>query len=98
MRNLARVLDRNLSFTERRLASRIAALVPDGGRVVASVAADAIGVSRGAGVTALKKLAVAGVIETRSLGVKGLWVKVLEPGVWRLLAKEGEADGPPRAR
>lgn len=47
------------------------------GRVVASHVADRVGITRSVIVNALRKLESAGVIESRSLGMKGTYIKVL---------------------
>ena len=54
---------------------------PDGGLVVASQVADKVGVTRSVIVSALRKLESAGVIESRSLGMKGTRIKILVPGL-----------------
>ena len=46
--------------------------------VVAGVA-DRVGVTRSVIVNALRKLESAGIIESRSLGMKGTFIKVLSP-------------------
>src|SRR5690606_38294421 len=47
------------------------------GLLVASKIADRVGITRSVIVNALRKLESAGVIETRSLGMKGTYIKVL---------------------
>ena len=49
------------------------------GVVVASRVADRVGVTRSVIVNALRKLGSAGIIESRSLGMKGTYIKVLSP-------------------
>lgn len=49
------------------------------GVVVASRVADRVGVTRSVIVNALRKLESAGIIESRSLGMKGTYIKVLSP-------------------
>lgn len=49
------------------------------GVVVASKVADRVGVTRSVIVNALRKLGSAGIIESRSLGMKGTYIKVLNP-------------------
>jgi transcriptional pleiotropic repressor len=59
------------------------------GVTIASKIADKVGVTRSVIVNALRKLESAGLIESRSLGMKGTYIKVLSP----LFAKElGEAS------
>ena len=49
------------------------------GVVIASKIADHVGVTRSVIVNALRKLESAGIIESRSLGMKGTFIKVLSP-------------------
>lgn len=49
------------------------------GLLVASKIADRVGITRSVIVNALRKFESAGVIETRSLGMKGTFIKVLNP-------------------
>ena len=49
------------------------------GVVIASKVADRFGVTRSVIVNALRKLESAGIIESRSLGMKGTFIKVLSP-------------------
>lgn len=49
------------------------------GVVIASKVADSAGVTRSVIVNALRKLESAGIIESRSLGMKGTYIKVLSP-------------------
>ena len=49
------------------------------GVAVASKVADRVGVTRSVIVNALRKLESAGLIESRSLGMKGTYIKVLSP-------------------
>ncbi|MFS0643501.1 GTP-sensing pleiotropic transcriptional regulator CodY [Siminovitchia sp. 179-K 8D1 HS] len=49
------------------------------GLLVASKIADRVGITRSVIVNALRKLESAGVIESRSLGMKGTYIKVLNP-------------------
>lgn len=49
------------------------------GVVIASKIADQVGVTRSVIVNALRKLESAGIIESRSLGMKGTFIKVLSP-------------------
>lgn len=53
------------------------ALQGDEGRLTASNIADEIGITRSVIVNALRKLESAGIIESRSLGMKGTYLKVL---------------------
>ena len=71
---------RALSYSE--LASMkhiIAELGGMEGVAVASKVADRVGVTRSVIVNALRKLESAGLIESRSLGMKGTYIKILSP-------------------
>ncbi|MBD2845295.1 GTP-sensing pleiotropic transcriptional regulator CodY [Paenibacillus sp. IB182496] len=57
------------------------------GLLVASKVADRVGITRSVIVNALRKLESAGVIETRSLGMKGTYIKVLNAQLIHELAK-----------
>ena len=71
------VLD-SLSFTEIDVISEVLdCLQNDEGLVIASKIADKNGYARSVTVNALRKLESAGVIKTRSLGVKGTYIYVL---------------------
>lgn len=59
------------------------------GLLVASKIADRVGVTRSVIVNALRKLESAGVITSRSLGMKGTFIKVLNPAFLDELAKLG---------
>lgn len=67
-----------LSFSEREAVIHIfSALGGSEGLLVASKVADKAGITRSVIVNALRKLESAGVIESRSLGMKGTYIKVL---------------------
>ena len=67
-----------LSFSEVEAAINIlGALNGDEGLLVASKIADRVGITRSVIVNALRKFESAGVIETKSLGMKGTYIKVL---------------------
>jgi len=69
-----------LSFTELEMVLRIFDALEGGeGVLIAGKIADGLGVTRSIVVSALRKLEGAGIIETRSLGVKGTYIKVLNP-------------------
>lgn len=59
------------------------------GRLTASVIADRIGITRSVIVNALRKLESAGIIESRSLGMKGTYLKVINEGIFEKI-KENE--------
>ncbi|MFO7951244.1 MAG: GTP-sensing pleiotropic transcriptional regulator CodY [Bacillota bacterium] len=58
------------------------------GLLVASKIADQLGITRSVIVNALRKFESAGVIESRSLGMKGTYIKVLNPFLLDYLAKK----------
>ncbi|GAA3023079.1 GTP-sensing pleiotropic transcriptional regulator CodY [Tetragenococcus solitarius] len=67
-----------LSYSELKAVQAIFdALDGDEGRLTASNIADKIGITRSVIVNALRKLESAGIIESRSLGMKGTYLKVL---------------------
>ncbi|GEQ36889.1 MAG: GTP-sensing pleiotropic transcriptional regulator CodY [Tetragenococcus halophilus] len=67
-----------LSYSELKAVQAIfEALDGDEGRLTASNIADQIGITRSVIVNALRKLESAGIIESRSLGMKGTYLKVL---------------------
>ena len=69
-----------LSYSELEAMRRIFdALNGDEGLLVASKVADESGITRSVIVNALRKLESAGVIESRSLGMKGTRIKILNP-------------------
>ncbi len=67
-----------LSFTERKAVGIIFQELKDGeGILVASKIADSAKITRSVIVNALRKLESAGIIETRSAGMKGTYIKVI---------------------
>jgi transcriptional pleiotropic repressor len=73
------VLD-SLSFSELKAISNVLMdLNGTEGFLVASKIADRIGISRSVIVNAMRKLESAGVVESRSLGMKGTYIKVKNP-------------------
>ncbi len=70
----------SLSFSELEAVDHIfEELEGKEGLLVASKIADRVGITRSVIVNALRKLESAGVIETRSLGMKGTYIKILIP-------------------
>jgi transcriptional pleiotropic repressor len=68
----------SLSFSESEAVEHIfEELKEKEGLLVASKVADRVGITRSVIVNALRKLESAGVIETRSLGMKGTYIKIL---------------------
>jgi transcriptional pleiotropic repressor len=78
----------SLSFSELEAVEHIFEEL-DGpeGLLVASKVADRVGITRSVIVNALRKLESAGVIESRSLGMKGTYIKVLNEKLLVELAK-----------
>ncbi|MDR1620823.1 MAG: GTP-sensing pleiotropic transcriptional regulator CodY [Synergistaceae bacterium] len=71
---------RALSYSEvESMKHIIAELGGHEGVAVASKVADRVGVTRSVIVNALRKLESAGLIESRSLGMKGTYIKILSP-------------------
>lgn len=69
-----------LSFSEMEAIEHIfAELAGDEGLLVASKVADRVGITRSVIVNALRKFESAGVIESKSLGMKGTFIRVLNP-------------------
>lgn len=69
-----------LSYSEMTAISSIFEhLAGEEGLLVASKIADEVGITRSVIVNALRKLESAGVIESRSLGMKGTYIKVTNP-------------------
>lgn len=74
-----------LSYSELKAVKAIfEELSGEEGRLTASTIADEIRITRSVIVNALRKLESAGIIETRSLGMKGTYIKITNP-----LFKEG---------
>ena len=57
------------------------------GLLVASKIADRVGITRSVIVNALRKFESAGLIETKSLGMKGTYIRVLNPMLFEELKK-----------
>ncbi|MDR1567425.1 MAG: GTP-sensing pleiotropic transcriptional regulator CodY [Streptococcaceae bacterium] len=73
-----------LSYSELKAVKAILeALDGEEGRLTASVVADEIGITRSVIVNALRKLESAGIIESRSLGMKGTYLKVINKGIYK---------------
>lgn len=72
-----------LSYSEMKAVAAILNEL-DGieGRLTASVIADRIGITRSVIVNALRKLESAGIIESRSLGMKGTYLKIINEGIF----------------
>ncbi|MGE5397833.1 MAG: GTP-sensing pleiotropic transcriptional regulator CodY [Chitinophagales bacterium] len=77
-----------LSYSEREAIEHILAeLKGNEGLLVASRIADKVGITRSVIVSALRKFESAGVIESRSLGMKGTYIKVLNENLFEELEK-----------
>lgn len=71
---------RSLSYSESEAVEAIFnELGGTEGLLIASKIADRVGITRSVIVNALRKLESAGVVESRSLGMKGTYIKVLNP-------------------
>jgi len=77
-----------LSYSEREAIEHIIAEL-DGkeGLLIASRIADKVGITRSVIVSALRKFESANVIESRSLGMKGTYIKVLNEYLFAELKK-----------
>ena len=66
----------SLSYSEKKQLSIFLKNGGNEGLLIASKVADRVGITRSVIVNALRKLESAGVIESRSLGMKGTFIKV----------------------
>lgn len=88
-KRMARSAIRSLSYSEVLAMQHIFdELDGDEGLLVASRIADQAGITRSVIVNALRKLASANVIESRSLGMKGTYLRILNPEVRRELERQ----------
>lgn len=88
-KRMARSAIRSLSYSEVLAMQRIFdELDGDEGLLVASRIADQAGITRSVIVNALRKLASANVIESRSLGMKGTYLRILNSEVRRELERQ----------
>ncbi|GAA3406675.1 GTP-sensing pleiotropic transcriptional regulator CodY [Paenibacillus hodogayensis] len=77
----------SLSYSEMEAVDHIIEELKDReGLLVASKIADRVGITRSVIVNALRKLESAGVIETRSLGMKGTYIKILNDQLMQSVA------------
>ncbi|HEX2954028.1 MAG TPA: GTP-sensing pleiotropic transcriptional regulator CodY [Bacillota bacterium] len=80
MKGNAQVSLDSLSYSELEAIRNVfAELAGDEGFLVASKVADRIGITRSVIVNAMRKLESAGVVESRSLGMKGTYIRVKNP-------------------
>ncbi len=94
-RRMARSAIRSLSYSEIMAIQHIFdELEGDEGLLVASRIADEAGITRSVIVNALRKLASANVIESRSLGMKGTYLRILN----KEIRKELEAQRYPQIK
>ena len=88
-RQRARAAVRSLSYSEAVAVQHLLdELQGDEGLLVASRVADRAGITRSIVVNALRKLASASVIEARSLGAKGTYLRVLNRELRRELSRQ----------
>lgn len=88
-RQRARAAIRSLSYSEIVAMQKILdELEGDEGMLVASRVADEAGITRSVIVNALRKLGSANVIESRSLGMKGTYLRILNPRIRQELERE----------
>jgi transcriptional pleiotropic repressor len=81
-----------LSYSEMEAVEHIfEELNSEEGLLVASKIADQLGITRSVIVNALRKFESAGVIESRSLGMKGTYIKVRNPYLLEQLDKRRRA-------
>lgn len=77
-----------LSYSEMKaVVAILGELKGNEGQLTASVIADRIGITRSVIVNALRKLESAGIIESRSLGMKGTYLKILIPAIFDEIKK-----------
>ncbi|RIV23225.1 GTP-sensing pleiotropic transcriptional regulator CodY [Alicyclobacillaceae bacterium I2511] len=92
LRSLAHLAVESLSFSELQAAKYLmdAVSVSSDGIVVSSQIADEHGVTRSVIVNSIRKLESAGTIESRSLGMKGTHLRVLNPYVEEEITRQFE--------
>lgn len=82
-------LKRGLSYSETKsLKVVLEAINYESGIFISSKLADKVQVTRSVVVNALCKLEIAGLVETRSLGSKGTYIKIVEKGELKNLIQE----------
>lgn len=88
MNNVVERLNKVMSYSEIQVVKEV--IKELGGDVekpvVNSKLADSVGITKSVLVNALKILEVAGVLETRSMGMKGTYIKVLNQDVLQAVA------------
>lgn len=87
-RMMAQLAFDNLSYSEvQAVMSIMNALKGDDGVIVASRVADEGGITRSVVVNAVRKLQSAGLVDSRSLGMKGTYLRILNPFLRDVLRK-----------
>ncbi|MDI3257579.1 MAG: GTP-sensing pleiotropic transcriptional regulator CodY [Kyrpidia sp.] len=87
-RMMAQLAFDNLSYSEvQAVMSIMNALKGDDGVIVASRVADEGGITRSVVVNAVRKLQSAGLVDSRSLGMKGTYLRILNPFLRDVLKK-----------
>lgn len=88
MKNVAERLNKIMTYSEIQVAKEV--IKELGGDIEKSVInsklADSVGATRSVLVNALRVLEAAGVLETRSMGMKGTHIKVLDPDTLQAVA------------
>lgn len=78
-----------LSLTEKKAVGYIFEALDEGeGILVASKIADKVGITRSVIVNALRKLESAGIIEARSAGMKGTYIKVINEAIYSVVEEQ----------
>ena len=89
MNNVVERLNRVMSYSEIQVAKEVIKELGEDVEksIINSKLADSVGVTKSVLVNAIKILEAAGVLETRSMGMKGTYVKVLDQDTLRAVAK-----------
>ena len=84
----------SLSYSELEAITEVLKNIKDHESVVvASKIADGLGITRSVIVNALRKLESAGIIESRSLGMKGTFIRVKNPHVLAMISSRSATTG-----
>ncbi len=93
-KKLAEVAFDSLSYSEVEAIREILKNIENNESVVvASKIADNLGITRSVIVNALRKFESAGIIESRSLGMKGTFIRVINPEALELVASRSDSLG-----
>lgn len=88
-KSMVQIAFSTLSYSEMEAVENILGeLDGDEGLLIASKIADRVGITRSVIVNALRKFESAGLIETKSLGMKGTYIRVLNPLLFDELHKK----------